>query len=323
MQRILLTGASGFVGRQILEELSHVDAEIICLTHRNDIVGTLPNHVKIIQGSITDSEFLYEATVGIDIIIHAAAVISFKKKKKNKMFQVNVDAVRYLINAALENKVKKFIHISSIAAIGATNGNYLLDEIFSYNLKPLRVNYSLTKYLGEQDVLRGQAEGLQTIILNPSNIIGPNDYRYSNLAYVRMSQSNIKPIIKGGIGIVDVRDVAQAVVKCLTMAGSGQRYILSAKNVSYQEFLELIGKSKKGFFLINKWIAKLFAYGFEVLESLTTIKAPISIEKARLIGYYFWSDSTQSKNELGITYTLPKKTIDDMLAWYRLQGKIK
>ena len=319
MKRIFLTGASGFLGRQILKELSDTDAEIICMIHDRKIKEELPPNVRFVIGSLSDSEALFDLTTNIDIIIHAAAVISFKKKRKHDMFDVNAIGTKNLVNAALENKVSKFIHISSIAAIGASVGKITFNEEMSYNLKPLRVNYSTTKYLAEQEVQRGQTEGLNTIILNPVNIIGPNDFKKANLSYVKLAQFKIKPDLTGGIGIVDVRDVAAAVKKCLTTEAHGQRYILSSKNLTYKEFLDLLGQSKAVYIGLNRWFLKLLAYAMEMFETLTTVKMPFSVEKARLANFYFWGDNSKSIKELGMTYISAEQSVADMINWYRSQ----
>lgn len=317
MMRILLTGASGFLGRQILSELCDSGAEIICLIHNRNLSGEWPENVKLVTGSLTDSEFLIDLTANVDIIIHSAAIISFKKKRKHDLFSVNTLGTRYLVNAALENKVKKFIHISSIAAIGASVGHVVFNEGLSYNLKPLRVNYSTTKYLAEQEVQRGQAEGLNTIILNPVNIIGPEDIKLANYSYVKLAQMKVKPDLSGGIGIVDVRDVAKAVKKCLEISAHGQRYILSSKNFTYREFLDVLGGDNSFYIRLNKWVLKLIAYGMELVETVTTIKMPFSVEKARLANFYFWGDNSKSVNELGMSYISAEQSVEDMKNWYR------
>jgi len=317
---ILLTGASGFLGNQILKELLKSEHRIKCLVHKQQLTIKLPN-LEFVEGSLTDNEFLYELTKNIDIVIHSAALISFKKFRKKEMFDVNVYATRNLVNACLENKVRKFIYISSIAAVGAHLGEGIINEQFAYNLKPLRVNYSITKYLAEFEVLRGQYEGLETIILNPGNIIGPNDHKFANLSYVKMAEMNPRPIFQGGIGLVDVRDVAVAVIKSIHHKGQGQRYILISENVTYENFLKKLNGMEKPSLGFPKLIAKSLAYLMEGFEVITKIKMPLSIEKGRLFNFYFWGDNSKSKNELGIVYRPVEETIHDMKEWYKSVGK--
>ena len=319
---ILLTGASGFLGNQILKELLKTEHKIRCLVHRKPL-QIVSDKIEFVEGSLTHNEFLYDLTKNIDVVIHSAALISFKKFRKKEMFDVNVYATRNLVNASLENKVRKFIYISSIAAVGAHLGEGIINEQFAYNLKPLRVNYSITKYLAEFEVLRGQHEGMDSIILNPGNIIGPEDFKFANFSYVQMAQFNPQPVFQGGIGLVDVRDVADAVIKSINQEGHGQRYILISENVTYQNFLHKLNSSVKQTFSFPKTIAKMMAYLMEGFEFISKIKMPLSIEKGRLFNFYFWGDNSKSKTELGIIYRPVEETIHDMLAWYQSVGKLK
>lgn len=320
---IFLTGAAGFLGSHILRRLLELpDIKIKVLIHEKDL-SIHDDRIEIIHGSITQHLDLFEWLKGVDIIIHSAAIISFRKMKKKQLFQVNTIGTRFLINAAVDNNVKKFIYISSISAIGAFfQDQHLLTEDFPYNLKELRINYSYSKYLGEFEVQRGQHEGIETIILNPGNIIGPEDPKRSNVGILKLALNSSKYTMKGGIGFVDVRDIAEVVIKSLTLSGDGSRHILISENLTYSDYMKLVVGVEKNYQFFPRLVFRVFGYLSEIVEIVTRIKMPLSVEKGRLHDFYFWGSSEKAKKVFQIQFRPVKESITDMMTWYREKGLI-
>ena len=191
---ILVTGSTGLVGTHLLLELLKKHDRIRA-THRAssnlqavydtfalyvDDPGTYYDKIEWTEADVTDFDTLIQALDGVDYVYHTAAFISFDPRERFTMIQSNVGGTANLVNACLERKVKKLCYVSSTAALGnAPAGEQITeDKIWSYSKN--RSAYSVSKYQSEMEIWRGMAEGLQAVIVNPSIIIGPGDWKRSS-----------------------------------------------------------------------------------------------------------------------------------------------
>lgn len=244
--RILLTGATGFLGRYILRSLvSEGFDNLVCLSRKN--AAHLQRDfeyasVNWICGDISDVLFLDEALDGIDCIIHCAAVVSFDIHQKKNLLKIPVEGTANLVNIALDKRVKFFLHISSVAALGRKKPEESITEKSVFSHSSYDTTYGLSKFLAEQEVWRGHAEGLNVAILNPSIILGSGNWHQSSPQIFRKIYSGLSYYPTGSTGWVDVRDVASAVLKILDVQPNGERFIISGQNMSYKQIFEKIAE---------------------------------------------------------------------------------
>ncbi len=174
--KIFVTGSTGFLGSYIVRKLvSDGYIDIICLKRESsetELVDDIFERVHWVTGDILDIPLMEKLLEGVDCIIHAAAIVSHTANKK-KMLQTAIDGTANLVNIALSGNVKKFIYISSIAAIGRGKPVEHITEKQIFSHSKYDTTYGLAKFLAEQEVWRGHAEGLNVTILNPSMILGP------------------------------------------------------------------------------------------------------------------------------------------------------
>lgn len=242
--RILLTGATGFLGRYILRTLvGEGYNNLICLSRKD--TTRLPGDfeyasVNWIFGDISDILFLDQALDDIDVVIHCAAVVSFDTRQKKRLLKTSVEGTANLVNIALDKKIKFFLHISSVAALGRKKPEENITEksVFSHSIYD--TTYGLSKFLAEQEVWRAHAEGLNVAILNPSTILGPGNWHQSSPQIFRKIYSGLSFYPTGSTGWVDVRDVASAVVRILDLQPNGERFIISSQNMDYKQVFEKI-----------------------------------------------------------------------------------
>jgi nucleoside-diphosphate-sugar epimerase len=196
--------------------------------------------VEWIQGDILDVIGLEEAMEGVDAVIHCAAAVSFVKDKRRYMFRTNIEGTANVVNAALSQNVGRFIHVSSVAALGRTGGGSTVDEGRQWQVADLDTNYAISKYQGEMEVWRAIGEGLPAAIVNPSTILGYGNWEQSSCALFKSVYEGFPWYTNGVNGFVDVEDVAKAILLLMESNVSGERFVLSGDNWSFRELFNRI-----------------------------------------------------------------------------------
>ncbi len=241
MAKIFITGATGFLGSYILRFLVRDGHDIYAMRRahsRMDMIADIQDKVAWTVGDIGDIDLIHNIIDSDTVIIHAAAKISFERKQAKKMHRVNVQATKQLVDMAIDKKAKRFIHISSIAALGKYHDNRTIDENIEWEDSLEHSTYGISKQMGEREVWRGHAEGLEVVILNPSLILGAG-YWNSSSANIMTQLAKGTPFYPVGMtGMVDVRDVAKFVTLAIDKAVCGHRYIISGENRTYKDYFE-------------------------------------------------------------------------------------
>ncbi|MEL7160350.1 MAG: NAD-dependent epimerase/dehydratase family protein, partial [Bacteroidota bacterium] len=176
---ILLTGPTGFVGLPLARALHQAGKKVRGLVRSTSDTAALEQAVPNIElavGDLNDPDSLLDALDGIEIVIHAAALVSYQARDRDRMMLVNGEGTANLVNMALEAGVRRFIHLSSVAALGRTDGGPITTLADRWPRERPNTRYAESKFAAEREVWRGQAEGLSVAVLNPSIILGPGDW---------------------------------------------------------------------------------------------------------------------------------------------------
>ena len=185
---------------------------------------------------------LHDALEGADTLFHCAAHVSFDPATADQTISENTEMTNHVVNAALECHVRLFVHISSIATLGAAHAGqpFITEESILSSLVG-RSPYSISKFYAECAVRRGMTQGLQAIIVNPSVILGEGDWRQSSSQLVAMSCRNGLYYTPGIKGYVDVRDVARMTLQLAEQSSAvGKRFILNGANLSFKQFFTMM-----------------------------------------------------------------------------------
>jgi dihydroflavonol-4-reductase len=236
---LFITGGTGFLGAYIIKVLVEENYTVRAIRRSNKlpffIAPEIFEKVEWIQGDILDPVLMEEAMDGVDAVIHAAAKVSFTSDGKEELFKTNIEGTINVVNAALAQNIKKFVYVSSVAALGRTINGEHVDEKKPWDDIRLNTNYAVSKYHAEMEVWRAIGEGLNAVIVNPSTIIGYGDWNNSSCAIFKSVYEEFGWYTNGINGFVDVEDVARAIVLLLEKDISSERFIINGDNWSFKD----------------------------------------------------------------------------------------
>jgi dihydroflavonol-4-reductase len=249
---VLVTGGTGFLGSYIIKALVEKNHAVRAIRRSSKLPFFIPSEildkVEWVGGDVFDIQSLSDAMNGIDAVIHSAAVVSFHNKDRERMDAVNVTGTANVVNVALENKIRRFIHISSVAALGRTRQAEIVNETRKWEDNTNNTHYAISKHRAELEVWRGFGEGLEGVIINPSTILGFGDWEKSSCAIFKNGYKAFPWYTEGVNGFVGVEDVARAAVLLLDSTENEKRFIVSAENWTFKNLFDTIamGFGKKG-----------------------------------------------------------------------------
>lgn len=321
--RVLVTGATGFVGSNLCRGLLARGHQVRAFHRPTSNLRLLEGlDVEHALGDLTQPETVEQALEGIDVVFHAAAWMG-GADQGGRQYAVTVEGTRDLLRAALQAKVKRLVHTSSVAALGvpeATNGQpALIDEDHTWNYRPDFYPYGYAKYLAELEVQKAVAQGLDAVIVNPSLIFGPGDlYRQAGSIITQVAERRINVAIEGGINCVHIDDVVEGHLAALEFGRRGERYILGGENLTHmrllQEIAEITGAPVPNLVLPTR-LVRAAAGPARLMRAFLDL--PVSADLLRLAGYYFFYDTQKARTRLGLSDPRPvRQALAEAYAWF-------
>ncbi|MEM6772236.1 MAG: NAD-dependent epimerase/dehydratase family protein, partial [Bacteroidota bacterium] len=200
--------------------------------------------VDLRYGDVNDPNSLLAAMQGVDTIIHTAAVVSFLPSERDLMLKVNGEGTANVVNMALEAGVRRLIHLSSVAALNRVDGGPVVTLADRWPAERPNTSYGESKFAAEREAWRGQAEGLEVAVLYPSLILGQGDFSgHNTTALWRMVAKERSFFPEGMTGVVSLADVVSATLEVLRRNKDGDRFLLNATNLSWEQLLTRIARS--------------------------------------------------------------------------------
>ena len=235
-----ITGATGHVGVNLARALLAHGHQVRAIV-RKDIHGLEGLDVERVQGDVRDPASLSRAFRGADVVFHVAARISIIGSDRRQVAEANIGGTRNVIAACRDSRVRRLVHFSSIEALDPRPLDVPLDEARPFVDRTAGSPYAITKAHGEEEVRRAIGEGMDAVILNPTAIVGPFDFKPSFLgkAVMALGSGSFPMLVEGGFDWVDVRDVAEAAVAASERAPRGGRYIIGGRWASMAELAAL------------------------------------------------------------------------------------
>lgn len=328
MGTIFITGVTGLLGQHFANHYAEAGFSVkgIARNIENPPSSCVHPNITLIEGDILDITFLAENINAEDIVIHCAAMVSFNPKDKNRLFKINHEGTENIVNVSLAQKAKKLLFISSVAALGKpantlnTKDKVVINENQMWLDGPENSNYAKSKFLAETEVWRGQAEGLPVLIVNPSVILGEDNWNNSSSRLFKYVWDKNKFQTNGYLNYVDVQDVVRVSSILLDKETSlNQRYILNAGRIKLEDFFKqvegLFGRQTKRITLSSFWINILWR--IEYLRSQIIGSDPLITKETSIstrINILF--DNTKGKNAASINYSPLEKSLKRISSYY-------
>jgi nucleoside-diphosphate-sugar epimerase len=297
MQRkIFITGATGLLGSHLLIDLSKTDDEIIALYRdsatKKEVFALFKyynleqnwDRIKWEEGDILDVDRLIELTAGVHHLYHCAALVSFDPSESKKLTNINVEGTRNVLNVALLNKIEKFLHVSSTAAIGKTGTNEKCTELTQWDNGVDHGYYAESKYAAESEVWRAIEEGLNAVIVNPCVILGPGNPKKSSGTLFSTVANGLDFYTMGANAFVDVKDVSAIMYQLMNSEIHSERFLCVGENLSFRDIFSIIADEmgkKKPSKKANKWMTGIAWRLMKVIFLLTGKSPKVTSESAK------------------------------------------
>ncbi len=315
---IAVTGATGLLGSAIVQQLMARGHTVVGITRK--IIPDNEAQKSIIwrEADVTDPVSLHEALQDATGVIHAAALVSFNPRHRNRLMQINVTGTRNIVNACLNLGIKRMVYISSVAALGRQKNQTLIHEDNPWTDSDLNTWYATSKYQGELEVFRGQEEGLSTAILNPSVILTRGNWNNSSAQLFKYVWKEIPFYIEGSLNYIDGRDAAELAVKLFLSDIEGERFIASAGVVSFKKFFDAVAhrlNRRPPSLRVSGSLLRLIS-GFEQIRARLGGNPLITNETAQLAGSNFKYDNQKIIRRFGFSFQSFESTLDWCCSYY-------
>lgn len=313
---VLVTGAGGFLGRELVGQLVAAGAHVRCLLHRPDR-WRAPEGVELAYGDVTDAGDVKRAVAGARQVYHLAGRVARESGQDSDLFRLHVEGTRIVCREAAGAGVSKLVLVSSSGTIAVSGGPRAQDE--EAGCKPDIFGdwpYYTSKMYAEKLALRQSAEGgVPVVVAGPALVLGPGDVHESSTGDVaRALDGGIQAAPRGGLNFVDVRDVAAGLIAAMERGQPGQRYLLGGENWTFRRFFgeiaRLAGRTAPRL-SVPPTLANALA---RVLEGVRRRPAGLDPASIRMASLYWYVDSSKAKRDLGWVTRPGIDTLRDTIA---------
>jgi dihydroflavonol-4-reductase len=324
--RVLVTGATGLVGKWVARELAARGHAVRALVRpASDPAPLAGLAVEIVRGDVLDAASVRAALAGADAVVHVAGIPRIGADAQD-LAEVNVAGTEIVLGAAREAGVARAIHTSSISAAGGTRRPGALAEDAPGNAESLGIAYFLSKLRGERIALAEGARGLPVVVLRPGVVLGPGDtHRSSASLVVAIAKGRLPAVLAGGTSFCDVRDVAAGFAAALERGRPGEVYALGGHNLSLAEFAARAAAMAgvRAPVRVPYPVAWALAAAAEAAAALRRRPPPTNRDLARAGSLYTFVSSAKAERELGYRVRpldeMIRDTLRDALATGRLR----
>lgn len=331
--RILVTGATGFIGSRLVRQLVDAGCSVKILARPGSSMRGLAgvaDKVEVAIGDIMIEHTVYRALAGCDRLYHVAANFKMWDRRPERILDAAIVGTEATLSAAKRRGVEKIVVTSSTAAVGATRDGTSMDESFPFNREDSET-YIVAKWRAEQVALEQARAGLPIVVVNPTAVYGPGDWKPtptgdSILTYLDWKLPMAFPSTAGGINLVDVDDVARGHVLAMEKGRIGERYILGGDNVTFEQLFTILseitglaGPGKPS----SEGQAKLIGRAMETWARLFGGDPKLTYKLARDYACHFtYVTSEKAERELGYTHRPARQALARSVRWYVENGYV-
>jgi len=319
--QVLVTGATGFLGSNVVKQLNKrgIFPRMLVRPKSNrqnlaDLQG------EIVEGDLLDPASVKRALKGCEQLYHIAGFVSPRPSQRQRLYDSNVQATEILLDAAAEAGIPRIVYLGSTTAIGMSNGPHPIREDAPYNLGGTGIGYFEAKRAAELAVRKRVEQGLPVISVYPGYCLGPGDvYLSSSRIITAFCKGQLFFAPQGGMSFVDVRDAAEAVVLGMERGRIGERYFAGGHNLTYRQFFKILAKvsgRRPPRIVMPNWVLYILCVLGEPLTDGDIFSRLFYVVMAN----YHWYDSSKAQQELGWTVRPIEETLRDALDWLQRTG---
>lgn len=323
---IAVTGASGLLGSRLVEQLSNDNIPFYGIKRGTSDLSLIGEQmIEWREADLLDISSLMDALKDATMVVHTAALVSFKSSDAEELYRINVEGTRNIVNTCLSLGIPRLLHISSVAALGRHKNVSDINEDQKWIDSKLNSEYAESKYLAELEVFRGQEEGLKIDIINPSLILSQANWNRSSAQLFKYAWKSKPFYTEGSINYVDVRDVVKMIMLVINRDASGERIISNASSIPLKELLTQVAdrfNKKAPWIRVPRPLISAAAH-LESFRSRITGQEPIvTPQSARSAQEKFFYNNQKAIEELGMQFRPLHETLDWCCAYYLQNGTI-
>ncbi len=320
--QIFVTGGTGLVGAHLLLELLRKHIKVRALKRAESdlskVIKTFSwyeenpeeffSRIEWVDGDVLDHFSLEEALEGVDQVYHCAGKVSFESRDRHAMLRVNRQGTANLVNVALDKGIGKLCHVSSVSALGRSRQGETITERHFWKTSRHNSIYAQSKYAAEREVWRGIEEGLNAVIVNPSIILGPGEWSSGSTRLFSAVYKGMPFYSDGVSGYVDVRDVATIMIRLMESEISGERFVISAEDISYRDLFREIAAQlnvRPPWLKVQPWMGEI---GWRIF-SLFDRSGNYTRETTRAAFKHYYYDNSKITRQLNFSFIPIRKSI--------------
>ena len=325
---ILVTGATGHLGNVLVRELLKQGESVRVLVYPGERIDSIEDlHLEIVYGDVTNLDSLNSAFEGMDSVFHMAGIVSILPDYSELLEKVNVRGTMNVIQACLDRKVRRLVYTSSIHALAEVPQGMVIDEEIPFSPEKAIGAYGKSKARASLAVLEAVAGGLDAILVCPTGVIGPYDFRPSRMGRLLLKafKKGFQGIPEGYYDFVDVRDIALGEILAWRQGRSGETYILSGEKISLKSYLKLIQIAvgrEISIIPIPLWLCKIGAFFSTLIYKINKKDPLVTKESLTIVRSNCSISCEKAKIEIGFSPRPIFETVKDTLFWFSRAGKL-
>ncbi len=320
---ILVTGATGHIGNVLVRELLARGSQVRVLLLPGEDQDPLKGfEIEAVHGNVLDLDSLRQAMRGVEVVYHLAGIISILPGKDDLVHRVNVLGTQNVLQAARENGIRRLVYTSSIHAISRTAKGVTIDEQIPFDPDTAISAYDRSKAEASLLVLDAAQKDLDAVIVCPTGVVGPYDYRLSEMGSLILDAVRMRVhfSVPGAYDFVDVRDVVQGLIAACEQGRRAEHYILAGEQITvaklYRTVRDITGLNALHI-EVPQWIAQTSAVIAEPFYRLTKLKPRLTAYALETLASNSVISYAKAARELGYQPRKLRESIADTIAWLR------
>ena len=329
MKTILVTGATGFLGKHLIAHLRRTEpATRLRLLCRSSWSGALPRLVEVVLGNITSQSDVDHATKNVDEIYHLAGIVQRDPKDAGLLYETHLEGTRHVCEAMVRHGVSKAVFVSTSGTVAVGHTPIERDETAGFAIETVsKWPYYTSKIDAEKLALRYVEEAkLPIVIVNPSLLLGPGDDRLSSTGDIALLlEGQIMAVPTGGLNLADARDVAAGVVNAIRLGRVGERYLLGGVNWTFQEWITRtaqVADVQAPRIKPPLWLALGGAKLLRAAMPLIGREFKVDTKSIEMSACYWYCNTAKARKELGFTIRDPMITLCDTVDYIRSRPSV-